>query len=142
MFIREVGVGDSDLNVGIALDDSHGGWKPRIGCGPAHQTTEEAHIGALGCMRHRERAAIVVANVDTRNVMAHQVTGELPDAECGGAVAATWPAHHRTDDIIENTDQHAWLSHYTYECGDSPLCRFCGYFGCVKRPIQSAWIQR
>jgi hypothetical protein len=58
-------------------------------------------------MRHRERAAIVVRNVDTLNVMAHQVTGELPDAECGGAVAATRPAHHGPDDIIQNTNQHA-----------------------------------
>ena len=92
-------------------------------------------------MRHRKRAAGVIGNVDPVDFTAHKVKCQPSDAEGGGAVAAARPAHHGTDNIIENTDQHAWLPHYNCVCGDNPLCRFCGCFGCVKRPIQSAAIQ-
>ena len=106
VFVAGIHNGDADLHAGVAQRLRRPG-EPLIGGVPAHQSAEQAHVRALAFVRRGQRALAVELDQNLLEVGVHQVAGQPPNAQGGGAVGTRWPAHDGANDIVKDTDDHS-----------------------------------
>ena len=88
------------------LDNAHGVGQTIVVRFPAQQAAEQTHVGTLGVMRRWQRTVHIKLNQDLVNFTAHEISTEPADAQGSGTMRAGGTAHHGSDNIIKNTDEH------------------------------------